>query len=138
MEIPRWMISTLVFWMLGIGLLAVYGTDFEKLENALDFVGDIGAVLCFAMRDFAIILYFKFSAKPQRTSSVALLYLIILYILLPLLMFSLDLDQLTPLFYPIIDEVQSAPSIIPAFIEAILIWILVVNKWKRSPHYQLA
>jgi len=136
-EIPRWTISTVVAWILGIGLLIAFRTEFSEWEKSLGFIGDISAILLFAMRDFAIILYFRFSAKPHRATTVAILYLTILYGLLPLLMFSLDLEQFISLVYPINDGNSAIPTIFPAFLEAILIWMLAIIKWKRSPHFQL-
>lgn len=137
LEIPRWVISTLVAWILGIGLLVAFGTEFSEWEKSLDFMGDITAVLFFAMRDFAIILFFRFSTKPHRATSIAILYLTILYGLLPLLMLSLGFEQFTPLFYPINDSNSAIPTIFPALLEALLIWTLAIVRWKRSPHYRI-
>ncbi len=137
LEIPRWTISTLAAWVLGIGLLIAFGTDLTNLEKSLNFWEDIGAILCFSMRDFAIILYFRLSSKPQRAIAVAILYLTILYGLFPVLMFSLGLEQINSLFYPINDDAYVIPSIFCAFLEAVLIWILAITRWKRSRYYQL-
>jgi hypothetical protein len=133
-KIPRWTLSVLFAWALGMGLIVVFGT--ESTEWPIDFYPGIGATLCFAMRDFALILYFRLSTKSHRATAVAVLYLFILYGLIPALVLTSGSAKFLSLFYPISSEISAFAAISPPLIEAILMWTLAITRWKRSPHFQ--
>jgi hypothetical protein len=134
-KIPRWTLSILFAWTLGIGLIVVFGT--ESTEWPIDFYPGIGATLCFAMRDLALILYFRLSTKSHRATAVAVLYLFILYGLMPALVLTSGSGKFVSLFYPISSEISAFAAISPPLLEAVLMWVLVMARWKRSSYYQL-
>ncbi len=134
-KIPRWTLSVLSAWVLGIWLIIAFGT--ESAEWSIDMYQVVGAILCFAMRDLGLILYFRLSAKPHRATAVAILYLFILYGLMPALTLTSISEEFVYVFYPISSETSALKAIFPPFLEAVLMWILTMTRWKRSPNYQL-
>jgi len=72
------------------------GVIFEKFSPTIFILTSI----FFLLRDIELIHYFNFSKNPKKALSTAVLYLFLLYMLLPLLFSALHLNSLLPLFLP--------------------------------------
>ncbi len=138
-EAPRWALTTLAAWLLGIVLLAlIAGNDSSTWSySSAASSGSVNpyslvlAGLLFLLRDLAIVLFARFTDKKERANLAALAYLAILYYLLPWLLHVAGLDRLQYLFLP---DGQSPwlLGILPAMLQAAFVWMLVVRRWQRA------
>ncbi len=132
-EVPRWLIGLILAWGAAVVLIVFQaGTEeafFIEKGNATNLYGIVIAMMFFLMRDIALLLYFYFSEKPQRALSTAMLYWVVLYLLIPLLLGVVWMDELNPLFVPD-GSVHIAYAILPPLIQAALMWRFTFRRWR--------
>jgi len=143
-EIPRWLVGLMVTWATAAGLILVqlvYGEnsligktliDMTGEPNNVDFYslyGFIIAMMCFLMRDIALLLYFYFSDKPQRALATAFVSWAVLYLLIPLLLGVVEVDALNPVFLPDA-TVNIVYAVLPSLLQAGLMWIFTIRRWR--------
>lgn len=132
-EFPRWLLTTLATWLLGIGLVILIAVNDNNAWVLRDtnLYSLVLASLLFLMRDLAIVLYARFADKKERATLAAVAYLAILYYLLPWLLHVAGLHGLQYLFLP---NGQSPwlLGILPALLQAGFMWMLVVRRWLRE------
>jgi hypothetical protein len=122
------------------------GRDFAELFAKLPFFPDVRAGewpalpwrliliagLLFVTRDMALFLVFNFSPRPRRADFFAVLWLVILYGILPSVVSGLHLTQLLPAFLAL----PAAPPILgpvyPAAEAGILIMIALTRLFAMS------
>lgn len=131
-EIPRWALTAGLAFSFGVAfLIYLVSLGYEPhLKSAPNLYAITVASLGFMTRDLAIVLYFHFSEKTERASLTALIYLGILYFLVPSFVRVLNLHSLLPWFLPTGGESVVGGGL-PAFFQAGLMWLVVVTKWKR-------
>lgn len=98
-QLPWWPISLLLTMILG--LLATTFSHFS--ENFLQIFSPgifILTSVLFLLRDLVLFHYFYFGKQPQKALGTIILYLFILYMLIPLLLSALSLQSWLPLFLP--------------------------------------
>jgi len=96
-QLPWWTISFTLTVIAGlIAMIKQQGVIFEKFSPTIFILTSI----FFLLRDIELIHYFNFSKNPKKALSTAVLYLFLLYMLLPLLFSALHLNSLLPLFLP--------------------------------------
>ncbi|HVA97380.1 MAG TPA: hypothetical protein VNG53_00680 [Bacteroidia bacterium] len=85
------------------------------------------AVMGFVIRDLGILLLLNFSTRSKRADTAMVVYLILLYIVLPLLTKDLGIGLF---FYPDITSNSFSMLIFP-LVEAALVLFLVAKRWKE-------
>ena len=132
-EVPRWLVASLLAWGTAAGLMILHivfgGTFLSGDGDVLNLYGMVIAVMCFMMRDIALLLYFYFSDKPERALGTAVVYWTVLYVLIPLLLGVVWMDTLNPLFLPD-GSVHPAYAILPPLIQALVMWRYTIRRWR--------
>lgn len=131
-EMPRWSLTASLAFASGtafITYLLVMGHG-RSMEGTLNLYAMTVAALGFLARDLALVLYFHFSEKTERAVLTALIYLGILYFLLPSFVRILDLPSLLPWFLPNGDGTILSAGL-PAFVQAMVMWTIVARKWRH-------
>ncbi len=93
--LPCWFITLLFAFMICMALAFVFPVG-KGFESSLFFV----ALYLFVLRDVCIILWVNFSQQRKRADITAVLYLIVLYGLLPSITHATGLDILDIFFFP--------------------------------------
>jgi hypothetical protein len=139
-NLPLW-ITTLPFaFMLGfIAVLffnvEVKGSAIENMyrEFRIDGAGRsfaaLFAVYGFVLRDLGILLLLNFSNRSKRADSAWIVYLLVLYVLLPMLAHESDLG-IGAAFYPDF-TVNRAVMVLFPLVEATLVLYFVVKRWRE-------
>jgi hypothetical protein len=127
---PLWL-STLPFVVLTCVVLTAVDLTSAPGEETAQFAIAAVAMVLFLLRDFAILLYLNLGQNPKRADMLTVLFLVLLYGVIPTILAALDLDRLSGLFWPI-PEV-SAGIVLPAalFQAAVMLW-LMARRWRRS------
>ena len=102
-KIPTWLISLLfaacicvpmLFFAETVKLSSLYNDNFFIQLSPL-------TLFCFCLRDLGIVLHVNFSSTKKNRDMVAMFYLAILYLLIPLLLSIAGAEALLPWFIPI-------------------------------------
>jgi hypothetical protein len=118
--IPRW------FCVLPIAVLVIV---------ALMFTDSVGAVFClsimaFFARDAGIVVLLNLSVNRRRADAAALMYLLVLYGLVPAIVSATSGFSLDGWLFPSpIKNVLAA--ILPALLQALLVWVGLTVRWRR-------
>jgi hypothetical protein len=89
----------------------------------------IASSLFFILRDLALLLFFNLSKSPKRADMLTMLWLSLLWLVIPLTLSGLGFVHLTQLFQPQ-PETQSFISLVAAPCEMLLAAWLAVRRWK--------
>jgi len=136
-EFPRWVITAVVSFMMAGILMVSFPMYIDAYTSPpLSPNGFIMALMCFMVRDLAIILYFHISDKPKRAGLNSVVSLIFLYGLIPAIIFSADMEQFIFLFYPLYEPASIWKAILPSFLQALILCIIVYVKWRASKFHQ--
>ena len=136
-NIPLWLTTlpiTFLFGLLAVIFLAFSPLTQEKINffmslkinNALYAFLALIATMGFVLRDLGILLLLNFSARSKRADAAMIVYLLLLYILLPLLTSDLGIASI---FYPSMNAGAFAMVIFPV-LEAVVVYIFVIGRWK--------
>lgn len=136
-EFPRWVIAAVVSFLMA-GILMIIFPMYKDVFTSppLSPNGFILALMCFMIRDLALILYFHISDKPRRAGLNSVVCLIFLYGLIPAIIYSADLQKFIYLFYPLYEPVSVLKAILPSFLQALVLCIMVYVKWRGSKFHQ--
>jgi hypothetical protein len=131
---PLWL-STLPFVVLTCAVLAVVDLTSGPSEGVEQVAVPAVAMVLFLLRDFGILLFLNLGRIPKRADMLTILFLVLLYGVIPTILAALDLDRLTGLFWPI----QGVPAeiVLPAALfQAVAILWLMARRWRKSQlHY---
>lgn len=100
---------------------------YEEINNPLFPI----TVMLFVIRDFSLIIFNSLTAKAGRADITALVYLMILYILLPALAGVSGADEWLFIFYPDV-QTDILKANIPIFIQAAIMLVVMLNVLKRK------
>jgi len=89
----------------------------------------IASSLFFILRDLALLLFFNLSKNPKRADMLTMLWMGLLWLVIPLTLSGLGFVHLTQLFHPR-PETQSFISLVAAPCEMLLAAWLAVRRWK--------
>ena len=139
-ELPRWLVTL----PLAGGLCAVaIAVGPAGLERDLLFGCDARALLAvsflFVLRDLALLLALNFSANPRRADAAALVYLFVLYAVVPGICEVLGLSQVLGLFWPRPDATLPLALVLPGVGVALTVafagrrWRRLSVRWPRGP-----
>jgi hypothetical protein len=141
---PLWLLTYVIFWKVIIFTIGVWViSGFGKIGN-LPIVSEalrnfgfstwyvpflLVALPLFMARDFSIMLYLHAAPRHKRALGATLLYLFILYILTPILLYTIDAQKLIFLFLPFGEFAQL--SWISALIQTGIIFFLLSSKFRK-------
>lgn len=142
--VPLWLITLPIAKIAGF-LLLLFLLIFDEnqllkpflkeygLTNKVEIAGFYFAILLFALRDLGILLLLNFSNRPQRADTSMLVYLVLIYLILPILTSGLEISVI---LYPDITQ-GIIPLIGFPMIEALAVIYFLVKKWQEiSLNYQ--
>jgi hypothetical protein len=96
-QLPWWMLSFLLAVIAGI--LVIFQQPATEQQSFISIPILICSTVLFLLRDIALVHYFNFGTK-KNAMSTAMIYLFILYFLIPMLLHSLSQPELVNLFIP--------------------------------------
>jgi hypothetical protein len=129
---PAWLLSLLLVAVLCALLLAMKGlADLGGMQHNRDAETILRIVplslLMFCLRDLGIVLHVNFSSVKKNRDMTAAFYLVILYLLIPLLLKIAKADAMLPWFVPF-SETSLVNGVLPAAVQAGLALHFV---WRR-------
>jgi hypothetical protein len=122
---PRWLVA-FILAALALAWIGLMHSDSPLVVLTLL------AMLVFAVRDIALLHYFKFNPESRRATATALFYLGILYLLIPPLIGALHIQGAIRFFLPIglaMDDVGI--SLASGLVQTTLLFILALRRWRR-------
>ncbi len=128
-QLPWWPISFVLMLVIGIVVIIAQQQPGSLMENFSPAVFVI-TVLLFLVRDIALIHFFNFAQNPRNATGSAVLYLFILYLLLPLLLKALNMESLLPLLVPSWGE-NTVLAIISSCAQIGFIGYLALMRYKK-------
>ena len=127
---PLWL-NTLPFVVLSCAVLVIVDLASEPVEGVKPFAVPAIAMVLFLLRDFGILLFLNLGRVPKRADMLTILFLTLLYGVIPTILTALDLNRLTGLFWPI----QGVPAeiVLPAALfQAVAILWLMTRRWRKT------
>lgn len=125
-NLPCWMATLAVALVVCVALALTFPVE-RGLQSSLFFI----ALFLFVLRDVAIVLWSNFSLRRKRADMTAILYLAVLYLLLPAIVDAMGWDSLNLLFYPQWREnVPVATALIA--VQSTLFLGLAAWRWRRN------
>jgi len=135
-QVPLWLITLPISFMIGIIVVTLFsiipGTAATKqifadfsIQNSLSLVLILIAVFSFVVRDLGVLLLLNFSSRPKRADAVMIIYLLLVYVLLPMLAKNLPI---LGIFYP---DIKANPVVMIAFpfIEMSIVFYFLRQRW---------
>ncbi|MFI4936931.1 MAG: hypothetical protein ACHQJ6_00290 [Candidatus Berkiellales bacterium] len=129
-QIPWWSISFILMIITGTIAVIQQPLNEELLENFSPSVFILTCTL-FLFRDILLTHYFYFSKNPKRAVNTAVVYLLMLYILIPLLFGALHLSSWLPLLLPSWGQ-NTLLAIISSLTQILFLFFLCFEQWKLS------
>ncbi|ARU54262.1 hypothetical protein OLMES_0154 [Oleiphilus messinensis] len=125
-RLPLWCVSfVLSFLMLLLVTIEQVLGNLEK-QNSWSF---LVALWLFMVRDFGLIICFLLGARPARAMAVAGVYLILLYIVLPLILQWSEQIWVMAFFWPVY---ESKTLVWPVLLEVCLVFTWVVLRFRQQ------
>ncbi len=125
-DLPGWPVALLVALAFAVGTLLVAIGDGGIWHVA----GAAFALWLFAVRDAALMHFFAFSRQPRRVLATTMIYLALLYGLLPWLLSVLGADALAGLLLPI-SFGRPDPNTGAAAVQAVIAVAFAAWRWRR-------
>lgn len=133
-HIPNWLVTLIAVYIVCPLLILADSGQHNILEItrdwAFEFNSTLIAVSLFLSRDILIILFLNFSKNRKRADLTALIYLAILYWLIPSLLGAMSLISLLPAFLPV-SLGNSSLSILSGLLQSGLLIVLLVNRYRK-------
>lgn len=129
-NLPPWIINIIVLPVLAVLILPfdIIAIDFFTLDKHFKYF--LANSYLFLLRDIAVIVYFCFSVERKRAEAAALFYLIVLYVLIPLILKLLGLDTLSACLQPLGTEYPLV-TLISGLVQVVLMFILLLGRWSE-------
>lgn len=121
--LPRW-ICTLPLVIAGAAMVVALAAD----ESARTGVFAVSALL-FLLRDAGLVMFLNLSPRRRRADAAAVVYLLVLYLLLPALFEAADVP-ISSLLVPA-PTIHVIVGVLPAALQAGAMWFFVVRRWRR-------
>ncbi|MCK4509117.1 MAG: hypothetical protein KAU27_11270, partial [Desulfuromonadales bacterium] len=126
---PLWL-STLPFVFLSCAVLVIVDLDSGPVEEVGLFAVPAMAMVLFLLRDFGLLLFLNFGRNPKRADMLMVIFLVLLYGVIPTILAALDLDRLTGLFWPV--PGVSAAIVLPAALaQSVVMLGMMVRRWRK-------
>jgi len=128
-ELPCWATTLLPALVAGAGMFLSAYSIADPVRTAAGLQIFISSSSLFLLRDLGLLLFFNFAKNPKRADMIMVLCLGLLYGIIPGILSALQLDAMTSLFWPNWER-QSFLACVPAGIEVLIVWLLVLDRWK--------
>ncbi len=122
---PRWLVSFDLFVLAGI--FAIIFTP--KMPEGVYISSIVATTILFAIRDIGIIHLLNMSPRRKRADLAAVLYLAVLYFLIPAILQAMDMSY-DMLFVPGWDEPLYL-AILPSLAQVLVVFVLLKRSWNR-------
>lgn len=124
---PLWL-STLPFVILSCAALVTVDMISGKgTQLAIPAV----VMILFLLRDLGLLLFLNLSRNPKRADMLTVLFLVMLYGVIPTILAVLGIDRLAGLFWPV-SEMPAQIALPAALGQAVVMLGLTVRRWRRS------
>lgn len=138
-DLPTWVPTLVLTGLFGCAVAVMLATTPAELGHAkpddtllgVQGVAWIAAVYLFILRDVGVVLFFNLGPRRRRADSTALLYLGILYGLVPGILGALHLKDAVLLFIPFL-PMRPALSLMASLVQVGVIAVLVVRRWRQG------
>ncbi|HTN27120.1 MAG TPA: hypothetical protein VL180_04990 [Burkholderiales bacterium] len=129
-ELPGWPIAFAVALLCAIGMFLVVGAASDGVLYKTRAAG-IGVAL-FALRDAALLHIFAFARQPKRVEAVTLLYLALLYWLIPALLDAMGAESLARLVLPNVFAEKPGLAIAAIAVQSAIAVAIAALRWRRN------
>ncbi|MBF0472310.1 MAG: hypothetical protein HQK91_00155 [Nitrospirae bacterium] len=133
-DLPLWLHSLIVTWLILLAmiylLLFIDISEVTKLAFSFTLATPIKiaiyciSMVCFVIRDLSIMMYIGFSKRNRNGDLLSVIFLFVLYLLVPEILHSLDIDRLNSFFYPIMGK-GVIGGLFPIVIEIVILLYLL-------------
>ena len=129
-EMPCWPVTFALSCVFAAGTMAFTAAQSENMEM-LHRIALMPLVFVFLLaRDAAILLYFTFAPQARRVEAATLVYLVMLYWLLPGIFRMADFDTLSDLILPVL--INPGLGSLLACAQAAIAVCLCVARWRKN------
>ncbi|MCF6230652.1 MAG: hypothetical protein L3J62_07665 [Gammaproteobacteria bacterium] len=131
-HLPCWLVSVVVL-VLGLLLQWIDAPQMGFMETLLRLDQVVLLLLLFLLRDIAIVIYFNLTKQTQRADATALVYLLLLYLLLPMLFSAMGMTTLNNLLMPVF---TASPwmTMISGVVQLGVVGWLIYQRWRGHYH----
>lgn len=88
-------------------------------------------IMFFVMRDLGLLFYLNLSGNTKRADITAIIYLVLLYTVVPAIISAGGMKNILPVFIPSID-CTLANQTIPLLIQITIIWRMLIKRYQKS------
>ncbi len=128
-ELPCWTI-TLGVTLLTVGFSVLYvSLPANPAMHGAELAVFIVSMAGFVLRDLGLLLFFNLGRNPKRADMLTVLYLALLYGVIPTILAAVNLDLLTTLFWPRKD-LQPILGMMAVMVEVLVMSWLVARRWR--------
>jgi hypothetical protein len=129
-ELPGWPIALAFAFVCAVGMFLVVGAESPGALYKTRAAG-VGVVL-FALRDAALLHIFAFARQAKRVEAVTLLYLALLYWLIPALLDAMGAELLASIVLPNVFAERPAFAIAAIAVQAAIAVTIAAWRWRRN------
>lgn len=127
-HVPCWLVSLIVVLILGGAVQLVDASSVSVLEALLSFDQLVLLLLLFLLRDIGVFIYFNLAKKHLRADATAMVYLALLYLLLPALFGVVGATTLNNLLLPVATS-SSMLTALSGVAQCGLLGWLIYQRW---------
>lgn len=124
-EVPCWLVN-IALALIAVLLLAAEGEDAIGLEKH-----SLTAAYLLLLRDTALILFFSYAPDPKRALGLSLLWLALLYGILPSLFYSMELKLLATFTCPLYGG-DTFIANFSAAVQLVIAIYLLIQRWQKT------
>jgi len=128
-ELPCWTITLGVTLLTAVLAVLYLVLTVNPAASQASLAAFIIMMACFVMRDLGLLLFFNLGRNPKRADMLTVLWLAMLYGVMPTILAAVNLDLLTTLFWPRKD-LQPALGMMAVAVEVLVICWLVARRWR--------
>ena len=132
---PKWLVALVLSALTAFAFVALAAAELP-LRDAIRVGAMALGLLAFLVRDCGLILGLNFTRDRRRADSAAMLYLVVLYVLLPLMLRFAGLGLLVPALVPQLQYDQPVWVLISLF-EAALSLAFALQRWGQLPAVEI-
>jgi hypothetical protein len=123
---PRWLLTFPVGIVMALAVAATAGASFR---GGADVAAFAAALIFFQARDLGILLFCNLAHANKRADLLTILYLFLLYGIIPGILQAMHQGELTVLFWPRPD--RSPFLLVVPFLEMLAVFYVLSARWKK-------
>jgi hypothetical protein len=129
-ELPAWLTATVMLMLVMLVAMLFNFELFQFVDYKVGLNGYMLSLFVFLLRDIGLILFLNLLADRRRADGAALVYLGVLYFLIPMILSLLHLEELSALFIWQ-GEQHVVLSIVSGTIQAVIMAVLLNRRWRQ-------